>query len=112
MKRFRKILFLWFGLQAGIVAVQAADFAFTTNFAYAPNYSDNTITIIKYVGPDGVAVSIPDTINDLPITCIGDSAFYWCWNLPGVTIPNSVTNIENSAFAWCSSTSYILKFRI
>jgi hypothetical protein len=37
--------------------------------------NNGAITITKYTGPGG-AVTIPDTINGLPVTSIGDSAFY------------------------------------
>ena len=41
---------------------QAQDFTYTTN--------NGTITITGYIGPGGV-VTIPETINDLPVTSIG-----------------------------------------
>jgi len=44
------------------VAVQAEDYAYTTNF-------DNTITITKYTGSGGV-VTIPGIINGLSVTSI------------------------------------------
>ena len=47
-------------------AVVQAQFNYTTN--------NGTITITGYTGPGG-AVAIPDTINGLPVTSIGDYAF-------------------------------------
>lgn len=71
------------------------------------NYTiDNgTITITGYTGPDG-AVVIPATIDGYPVTSIGDSAFY-ASGLSSVTIPNSVTTIENSAFSSCKSMTNV-----
>jgi hypothetical protein len=74
-------------------AVQA-QFNYTTN--------NGAITITGYTGHGG-AVTIPDTINGLPVTAIGDSAFFDCTILTSVTIPNSVTNIGNDAFYSCTS---------
>ena len=71
------------------------------------NYTINngTITITGYTGPGGV-VAIPDRINGLPVTTIGDSVFTTC-TLTGVTIPNSVTNIAFQAFVACYSLTNV-----
>ena len=73
-----------------------AQFNYTTN--------NGTITITGYTGPGG-AVAIPDTINGLPVTRIGDSAFDGETSLTSVTIPNSVTSIGEEAFSCCTSLS-------
>ncbi len=67
---------------------------------------NGSVTITKYSGHDGV-VTIPDKINALPVTNIGDGAFINCTNLTSITIPNSVTNIGLGAFNWCSSLTAI-----
>ncbi len=64
---------------------------------YSTN-SDNTITITGYTGPSGVGVVIPDTINGLTVTVIGDSAFFSA-NITGVTFPSSLASIGSSVFA-------------
>jgi hypothetical protein len=74
-------------------AVQA-QFNYTTN--------NGAITITKYTGPGG-AVTIPSTTNGLPVTSIGEMAFWMCTSLTSVTIPNSVTRIGDDAFNGCSS---------
>ena len=48
-------------------------------------------------------VAVPNTLGGMPVTCIGDSAFYNCSDLTSVTIPNSITNIGPYAFESCSS---------
>jgi len=74
-------------------AVQA-QYTYTTN--------NGTITITGYTGPGG-AVTIPSTINGLPVTTIGYQAFYNLGSLTSVTIPNSVTSIGSYAFYACYS---------
>ncbi|MGA2863586.1 MAG: leucine-rich repeat domain-containing protein [Verrucomicrobiota bacterium] len=75
-------------------AVAQAQFSYTVN--------NGAITITGYTGPGG-AVTIPSTINGLPVTSIGDWAFYEISSLSSVTIPDSVTNVGRYAFELCTS---------
>jgi hypothetical protein len=58
--------------------------------------TNGTVTITGYTGPSG-AVTIPSTINSLPVTGIGAYAFEDS-PVSTVSIPDSVTNIGPSAF--------------
>ena len=44
---------------------------------------------------------------DGPITTIGGSAFYHCYRLTSITIPNSVTTIESQAFDNCRTLTSV-----
>jgi hypothetical protein len=81
------------------VAVQAEGFTYTTN-------PDNTITITGYDGPGGEE-AITNTIENLSVTRIENSAFYDNATLTSIIIPNSVTNIGDAAFFGCTSLSAI-----
>ena len=74
--------------------------AVQAQFNYATNY--NTITITGYTGPGG-DVTIPSTINGLPVTSIGFMAFFNCTSLTNIAIPNSVTSIGDGAFEACAN---------
>ncbi len=77
--------------------------AVQAQFTYTNN--NGAITITGYTGPGG-DVTIPDTISGLPVTSIGDYAF-WGQALTSVTIPNSVTFIGDWAFGLCLSLTNV-----
>jgi len=79
---------------ASIVALQPPQAGFT----YSTN--DGAITILTYTGPGG-AVTIPSSIDGLPVTSIAAYAFPK-ENPTSVFVPGSVTVISGYAFAYCS----------
>jgi len=86
-------------LLASLLAAPAAQaqFAYTTN--------NGTITITGYTGSGG-AVIIPAEISGLPVTGIGDWAFY-STGVINVTIADTITNIGDGAFFDCESVTNI-----
>ena len=73
-------------------ALQSGDFTYTVAATAA--------TITGYTGAGG-ALTIPGTINSLPVISIGGSAFSLKTSLTSVTIPGSVTSIGEFAFQSC-----------
>jgi hypothetical protein len=62
------------------------------------------IEITSYVGSNNT-VNIPPRIQGLPVTIIGDGAFFHYENFISITIPNSVRRIGRNAFAETTLTS-------
>ena len=95
----------------GLPVAAQAQFDYTNN--------SGTITITQYTGPGG-PVTIPGTINGLPVTAVGG---YYQMNLrfhvpvfvgafqgsgvTSLTIPSSVTAIAEGAFSGCRSLTAI-----
>ncbi len=52
-------------------------------------------------------IVIPAEYKGLPVTSIGDGAFYRCISLTSIEIPSGVTGIGNGAFQGCSSLASI-----
>lgn len=82
-----------------IVTAQA-QFTFTTN-------TDGSLNIEEYTGSGGPLV-IPNTTNGLPITSIGDAAFFNKSTLTSVTVGTNVANIADQAFSYSSLADIIL----
>lgn len=68
------------------------------DFSYEMN--DGEIVITGYIGTD-LEIYVPSTINDRPVTAIGESAFEG-YDMTHITIPDSVTIIEKGAFYDCT----------
>ena len=69
-------------------------FTFTTN--------SGAITLTSYIGIWG-SVVIPDTINGLRVTTIGNATFHGCASLTNINIGTNVTGIAGQAFVGCSN---------
>lgn len=69
--------------------------------------SGKSITITRYPKDSVGAVEIPSTINDKPVTNIGDDAFHGCSDVTSITIPGTVTSIGDGAFWSCAGLTSI-----
>ncbi len=79
-------------------ALQASDYVYMDS-------GDGTCIITGYTG-SGDDISVPNTIDGLVVTSIGDFAFQ-DMNLTGIVIPASVTNIGSWAFSMCTNLTAV-----
>ena len=74
---------------------------------YTYSTSGTQATITRYNGSDA-DIRVPDTLGGLPVKVIGRSAFYGCYGLQRVVLPEGVETIEPLAFAGCSELKEIV----
>ncbi len=67
---------------------------------------ENNVTLTRYNGTDA-AVTVPEKLGDIPVTCIENGAFDQCKSMTSVVIPDSVTKIIGGAFWECTGLSSI-----
>jgi hypothetical protein len=73
------------------------------------NYTTNNGTItLTGNNVSGGAVTIPGTINFLPVTSIGDWAFSSCASVTSIVIPNNVASIGAGAFYHCAGLTSVV----
>jgi len=90
-----------------VVTANAQQYDPENDFSITKQADGKSVAITKYVGSKQT-VRIPPTIQGLPVTSIGDRAFFFYNRLTSVTIPTSVTSIGESAFRGNQLTSVII----
>ncbi len=73
--------------------------------SYEINEDSSGVTITQCDSSAAVDIVIPEEIDGLPVTTIGDYAFQRCSSITGITIPPSIKKVGSVAF----SRSYALK---
>ena len=74
---------------------------------FALNTDGNSYSVIGIGSYNDTNLIIPETYNGLPVTCIGESAFYGCGNLTSLTIGKNIETIGNNAFYDCTGLTAI-----
>ena len=97
-KHFWMSLCLLWAVLLAFPHASEAQFTFTTN--------NGAITITGYTGTSD-ALTIPDTINGLPVTSIGDEAFQF-GNFSSISIPTNVTSLGAESFSFCSALTNMM----
>ncbi len=85
----------------------------TKGLAYTLN-DDGTAYVVTGIGTASDSdIIIPSTYEGLPVTSIGERAFYFCEHITSMTLPDSIIHIEDRAFNGCSAmTSFRMSNRV
>lgn len=81
---------------------KAQAFFYSDTWVYALR-EDGTAEIVRCDQPETVgSLTVPETLNGIPVTAIGDKAFSQCYYLTDVTLPEGITHIGDFAFEDCT----------
>ena len=80
---------------------------YTKELEYEVSSDGTGVTITGIESIESPVVVIPDKIDGVPVTSIGENAFYENTDMTSVIIPNSVTSIGDYAFSGCASLSSV-----
>ena len=64
------------------------------------------VEISKYIGTE-TTVTVPDTIEELPVKAIGDWSFENCGNITSVKLPEGIIEIGYNSFRKCTALKEI-----
>lgn len=82
--------------------------SFALNYgSFSYEIVDEEIVITKYIGSNRTSISVPATINDIPVVAIADGAFKGNTELTSVTVKSGILDIGASAFEDCTSLATI-----
>ena len=79
-------------------------------YEFEMNADQKSYRLVKYnyLSPDAsTIVNIPSTYNNLPVTQIGNQAFYACEQIEKVVIPDTIISIGSYAFFHCDNLTEI-----
>lgn len=93
-----------------LVSIKTYSYDFEVNGIYYGYNSDSQTAYVtngdqQYSGSVIIPTSVTFNGRTLNVTSIGQKAFYRCYSVESVSIPNSVTRIESSAFEGCGLKS-------
>lgn len=86
-------------------------FAFSASAAnegpYVYEISDGEVTITKCDPTVSGDMIIPDTLGGMPVTAIGERAFYYCSEITSITMGEDIRSIGKGAFAYCGALAQV-----
>lgn len=107
------------GMATLLCSLMAHAHDFEMDGIYYKITSEENLTVkVTYMGSSSSSavysgsITIPESVsyndNKYAVTSIGDKAFYDCFSLTDINLPNSIITIENSSFRDCSNLTSII----
>ncbi len=94
-----------------IVPVSVAQADTKIEHAYSGDFEyiigDEGAVVTAYLG-HSENVKVPEELGGSPVVALGDKAFFWCWAISSLSMPNSIKYIGKRAFDGCDSLTTIL----
>lgn len=108
----RKLFFILMTLSIPLMGWSSVGSEFEKDDFYFEITNETECRLIE-CGSNATNISIPDqvTYEDMTysVTSIGNNAFSWCKNMTSVTIPSSITIIEEEAFVGSNIVSVVFQ---
>ena len=79
----------------------------TAKITYKKDASTGNVTVTKVEAGSETSIEIPETIDGGTVKIIGANAFDGCSSLTSITLPQSLTSIEDLAFDQCTALQNI-----
>lgn len=79
----------------------------TAQILYTKDASTGDVTVTKVEAGSETSIEIPETIDGGTVKIIGANAFDGCSSLTSITLPQSLTSIEDLAFDQCTALQNI-----
>lgn len=89
----------------GVEYVDNSQFADLTYEIVGNEYA--VVTGLTKYGETQNMFSIPDNVDGVPVTIIGEKAFYKCENVEVIILPDTITEIGEEAFYECRKITHI-----
>ena len=106
-KHYKKIVLTFFVT----VILAVSMFAFSASAAnegpFVYEISNGEVIITKCDPTISGDLIIPDTLGGMPVTAIGEKAFYYCSEITSITMSEDIRYIGKGAFAYCGALEKI-----
>lgn len=104
----KKAISIFVSIVILLCAFTSAMPSFALNYgSFSYEIVDEEIIITKYIGSNRTSITVPATINNIPVVAIAEGAFKGNTELTSVTVKSGVKDIGASAFENCTNLATI-----
>ena len=106
-KHYKKIVLTFFVTALLAVCMFAFSASAANEGPFVYEISNGEVTITKCDPTVSGDLIIPDTLGGMPVTAIGERAFYYCSEITSVTMGEDIRSIGKGAFAYCGALAQV-----